>query len=267
MKTHQKRSVALILAVLSIALSTVFWSQIFKNFVPPTANVIPAGELENEQRTASGGAIAAPRLQGHNVSSRPLSPLMPSMHFAASATSASTGRGSAASRADDRQMRDELQQWEIREAYSLSIPSLTIRAPAFMPSRRYWDAHDWETLERQMQVGLLYGVVAYPNAVAPDDRGSIVIAGHSSPPNDRARDSSFGTVFATLPDIEIGERIVLRTSRATVQYTVVETMIVPAGDTSILLSQQGESVLKLITCYPVGSTKDRFVVIAKKVAL
>ncbi|MFH1444781.1 MAG: sortase [Candidatus Peregrinibacteria bacterium] len=254
MKTHQKRTIAFVLPVLSIGLSFVLWAEIVRSLMPPIAGVISVEDTDASLSAASDTAVG---VVVESEPARPPAPLMPSMHFAAS----------AASRAVDQQKRDELLQWEIQESYNLSIPSLSIRASVFLPSRRHWDVRDWETLERQMQVGLLYGVVAYPHAAEPGERGTIVIAGHSSPPNDRARASRFGTVFASLPTISLGEQIVLRTSHESVTYTVVDTMIVPAGDTTILLSQQDESVLKLITCYPIGSTKDRFVVIAKKIAL
>jgi len=251
---HQKRSIAYVLAVLSIVLSLFLWEGIVRSLMVPLAHVGAENTLLPEQPLASGSviltAVATPPVPQARTAT-----LMPPLHFA----------GSAASQAADEEKRSELMQWEMSEFATLSIPSLSIRSTVYLPSRRYWDTRDWETLERQMQVGLLYGVVSYPHAVSPGEHGTIVIAGHSSPPNDRARESRFGTIFAALPNVEPHAQIIVRTGSRTVTYEIVDTKIVPAGDTTILSEQKDESLLKLITCYPVGSTKDRFVVIAKMV--
>lgn len=249
MRKHKNQSIALVLATLSIALSLILWAGIVQSLMgtvlevsgdsPPNASKIAAADSSSE-----GGRIAPPSLL-----TQPVQPL----HFAASSSA----------RSSDTENRSELSQWEIQEYALLSIPSLSIRSPVLLPSRRYWDAHDWETLERQMQVGLLYGAVSYPLAVDPGELGTIVIAGHSSPPDNRARESRFGSLFAILPQIGKGSRILLRTGSRSAEYVVTGTAVVPAGDTAILAQQKDESLLRLMTCYPVGSTKERFVVTAK----
>lgn len=261
MHPHNKRSIACVLAVLSIVTALFLWAGIVRSLVASVAMEVPVETALQPESAPSSVSPAIATDTAASPSPPPVraAPLMPPLHFAGSA------RGSAASRAQDQAQRDELLQWEIREFAALSIPSLSVRSTVFLPSRRYWDARDWETLERQMQVGLLYGVVSYPHAVAPGSNGTIVIAGHSSPPSERAKESRFGSVFAGLPAIEPHAEIILRTAGGTVTYAVVETKIVPAGNTAILAEQEKESLLKLITCYPVGSTKDRFLVIAKKV--
>jgi len=256
MTLYQKRFLASVLAVLCIVVSMFLWVDIVRGLVTPVADIAAEESPVSEAESSSSSAQTVPPHEGnrHSAASLQTSSLMPSLHFSG-----------MAARIGDEQKNDELKQWEIQEVSTLSIPSLSIRSPVFLPSKRYWDTRDWETLERQMQVGLLYGVVSYPHAVAPGAQGTIVIAGHSSPPNDRARESRFGSIFAVLPDIEEGAQIIMRTQTATATYVVIDTQIVPSGDTTILLGQQEESLLKLITCYPVGSTKERFVVIAKKV--
>ncbi|MDD5102833.1 MAG: sortase [Candidatus Peribacteraceae bacterium] len=258
MTAHQKRSIAFVLAALSIMLSFLLWADIVRSFVASVAVETGEEPLHPVPALSASGstAPAVPAEERHPAVPQRTAPLMPDLHAAGSVSSSS---------AEARQRHDELSQWEMQEVATLSIPSLAIRSAVYLPSRRYWDVRDWDTMERQMQVGLLYGVVAYPNAVDPGARGTIVIAGHSSPPSDRARESRFGSIFAGLPDIERRTQIALRTLHATVLYEVVDTMIIPAEDTTILREQQEESLLKLITCYPIGSTKERFVVIAKRV--
>lgn len=258
MKTHQKRILAFILAALSIVLSFALWTWIARSLVAPVAQITWVTADEYAVSSAeSGGVHSAPPLAPPGSVGSVSSALRPEQ------SQSETDHGSAPATAD--RQREELLQWETHEFSVLSIPSLSIRAPVFLPSRRYWDARDWETLERQMQAGLLYGAVAYPHSVVPGDHGTVIIAGHSSPPGERARESRYGEIFASLPQIAEGERIMLRGAGQTVVYAVTQTMIVPAGDTTVLQQQRSASLLTLITCYPVGSTKERFVVIARRV--
>jgi len=158
---------------------------------------------------------------------------------------------------------DERTQWGLTRRYALSIPSLSVHVPVFVPERTYWDARQWDLLEQQMQIGLLYGAVAYPHSVTPGARGALIIAGHSSPPTARAEESAFGRVFAHLPDLRVGDEIVVRFGTTSVSYTVEDKQVVSARNTSILANDGEEPLLKLITCYPVGSVKDRMVIIAR----
>jgi LPXTG-site transpeptidase (sortase) family protein len=159
----------------------------------------------------------------------------------------------------------ELEQWELKRAWSIAVPGLGIRAPVMLPSLTYWSTQAWGLMEEQMQVGLNHGTVAYPHSAGPGGNGSLIIAGHSSPPTASAEQSVYGDVFARLPEIEVGQDITVTTSASPVTYRVEEKMIVSPNVTSILEQQTDDSILKLITCYPVGTTKSRMIIIAKKV--
>lgn len=161
-------------------------------------------------------------------------------------------------------VEEEQAQWGLTRRYTLLIPSLHLAVPVFVPDARYWDIRDWDLLEKQMQVGLLYGVVAYPHSVAPGRRGNVILAGHSSPPTPRAEQSAFGRIFERLTDLVLHDRLVLQDGDTMVDYEVVDTSVVPAGDTSILAQQEKEGILKLITCYPVGATKNRLIIVARR---
>lgn len=156
----------------------------------------------------------------------------------------------------------ELEQWGLIRAWSIAVPSLSIRAPVLLPSMQYWSTQAWDLLEEQMQVGLNHGTVAYPHSVNPGQNGTLIIAGHSSPPDARAEHSSYGSVFAKLPEIEIGEEIQIQS----VSYVVESKKIVSPAETSILQQQGDDSLVKLITCYPVGTTRDRMVITARKIS-
>lgn len=161
----------------------------------------------------------------------------------------------------------ELDTWEISSGYRLQIPVINVEVPVLLPSTKYWNQREWELLEEQMQVGLTNGAVAYPHSVPPGNNGTIIIAGHSSPPDERAKANDYGSVFSRVPDLEIGDEIRVYKDGKPIIYAVEQTQILPASATHILEQQSDESLLKIITCFPVGTTKDRFVVTAKRVGL
>ena len=160
---------------------------------------------------------------------------------------------------------EELKSWQLSRAWGISIPSLSIRAPVLRPSMTYWSNQEWQLLEEQMQVGLNHGAVAYPHSTSPGMPGSLIIAGHSSPPTEAAEQSKYGHLFARLPDIELGKQITVETNGTPIVYEVEEKFVVSPRMTSILEQQYDDSILKLITCYPVGTTRDRMIILAKKV--
>jgi LPXTG-site transpeptidase (sortase) family protein len=159
----------------------------------------------------------------------------------------------------------QLSKWGLHRGYTISIPGIGIRAPVLSPSRQYWDGREWDLLEEQMQVGLTFGAVQYPHSSAPGEDGALIIAGHSSPPSEEAEKSPYGHLFARLPELQFGDTISLLVGGSPVDYEVQEKKIVSPNQTSILAQMEDESTLRLITCYPVGTTKDRLVITAKLV--
>ncbi|MDD5026601.1 MAG: sortase [Candidatus Peribacteraceae bacterium] len=161
--------------------------------------------------------------------------------------------------------RLELKQWGLSKRYELSIPSISLHASVYVPDRRYWDAQQWDLLEQQMQVGLLHGAAAYPHSVLPGGAGAVIIAGHSSPPNAQARLSAFGTLFARLPDLSVGDTVALLREGQTITYRVTGRSVVEATATEVLSQPDSGSMLKLITCYPIGTDAKRLIVTAELV--
>ena len=163
------------------------------------------------------------------------------------------------------EIRDsELEEWGLRPVYRLSIPSIGVRSPVLLPSREFWDIARWDLLEKQQQKGLLNGAVLYPHSVLPGELGAMIIAGHSSPPTEEAEESKYGHLFARLPEVERGDTISVLSAGVPVTYKVENKTVVSPHQTSILEQNYDESILKLITCYPVGTTQNRMIVIAKK---
>ncbi len=146
----------------------------------------------------------------------------------------------------------------------ISIPSLNVNAPIVEPTLgvEALQAKDWGTLEDQIRSTLLQGVVHYPGTAEPGQTGNAFLTGHSS--NVFWELSDYNTVFALLPQLEMGEDILINYKQKEYHYTVTAKREVTPDDVSIL-KQGNEKILTLVTCTPVGTTLKRLVVTAELV--
>jgi sortase A len=87
------------------------------------------------------------------------------------------------------------------------------------------------------------------------EKGNVVLAGH--------RD----TVFRSLREIQLGDRIDVRAANRVVHYEVQSTIVVSPETLSVLAASDGNT-LTLITCFPfgfIGAAPERFVVRAREI--
>lgn len=134
----------------------------------------------------------------------------------------------------------------------LYIPRLGLKAPVSQaPDNR--DAVLLDLLRKS--------VVHLAGTARAGEMGNAVIAGHSSVYSwDRSQ--QLGTIFAGLPYIDPDDLIWLKEDGVLAGYAVSGTTIVTPKDTSIL-AQEDMATLTLFTCYPIGTSKNRLVVVAK----
>lgn len=116
--------------------------------------------------------------------------------------------------------------------------------------------------EAQFQAELQYGVVHYPNTALPGNPGNVVIFGHSSGVWWTPGDYKF--VFSQLDKLEAGDKIFIDFDAKRFMYEVTGQKVVEANDVSVLQPKDGYN-LTLITCYPVGSDKQRLIITARQV--
>ena len=91
----------------------------------------------------------------------------------------------------------------------------------------------------------------------PGEGGSIIAMGHN-----------YAGILKTLPNIKIGDEIVLDVNYGKFTYKVYDTKIVYYKNTDELPIQKDEEILMLYTCYPtdgLGHAVDRFVAYSKLV--
>jgi len=94
----------------------------------------------------------------------------------------------------------------------------------------------------------------YPKTPLPGEKGNSAIAGHRT---------MHGHVFHDLHKLKAGD--VIRTATATCRatYRVVRVRVVDDQDTSVV-KPTAEDHLTLTTCHPIGSARQRLVVVAER---
>jgi LPXTG-site transpeptidase (sortase) family protein len=141
-----------------------------------------------------------------------------------------------------------------KEPNMLEIESLNIRVPII-----YTD----QAGEKVFQEALKNGVAHYPGTAKPGEPGNCYIFGHSS--DFIWSQGSYKTVFASLPKIQKGDKIVVSNEKGEpFAYIATETAISSPDDVRFL--DQGDykkKILTLQTSYPVGTALKRFIVIAE----
>ncbi len=253
MTQKQRRILAHALACSALTGSFAVWTAVLQGHNRGAPLAVLQGTLVSEALELPQGKTSLDKPKEPNEPQAPNEPFEPPIEHSAASESVPAAPPS------------ELLAWGLSRSFSLSIPSLGIRAPVLSPSRNFWDGRLWDLLEEQMQVGLRFGLVEYPHSAAPGEEGALIIAGHSSPPDEAAAASAYGTVFARLPELQLSDTVTVHAGGSSFLYRVRSTRIVSPTETMILAQEQGSHILKLITCYPVGTTRDRLLVVAEYV--
>jgi len=134
----------------------------------------------------------------------------------------------------------------------LYIPKLGIRAPV-----------NWEVSESEAIDKLQTGVVHLRSTGLPGTDGNIFISGHSSyywwDPG------QYKTIFALLPNIANDDIVYITYNNVLYTYQVIETITVNPGDTWVM-DKLNFPAVSLMTCVPVGTNLQRFIVRAKQIS-
>ncbi|MEK9158308.1 MAG: sortase [Patescibacteria group bacterium] len=136
----------------------------------------------------------------------------------------------------------------------LVIQSLGIKAPIIEVVNKK---------ESDFQKALTQGVGHYPGTASIGDYGNTYLFGHSS--DHLWKSGSYKTVFALLPHINIGDKIIASDNKGnSFTYIVTETKVASADDFSVL-DQHGnqKKILTIQTSYPIGTSLKRFIVTAE----
>lgn len=133
--------------------------------------------------------------------------------------------------------------------FNITIPKLSIDAPIIIGV----DPID----KKKYDESLTKGVALMQGSSLPGLSGNIFIYGHSS----SDIQSPYEKIFATLNDLVIGDQIKVHYKGQNFTYAVSKQKIIDKDDLSVLQSTT-EETLTLMTCWPVGTSKQRLVVIS-----
>jgi sortase A len=100
-----------------------------------------------------------------------------------------------------------------------------------------------------------FAVGQHKGLAGPGQNGNMVLSGHISSPNE-------GAIFHHLPDLKVGEGVIVGTEERQYLYRVVDTKTVTPDEVSVL-DQTPDPTVTLITCVPDGIYSHRLVVTAR----
>lgn len=137
----------------------------------------------------------------------------------------------------------------------LYIPEINVNAPLVTNEKSYNAAN--------VQLALRRGPVQYGASVDPGQKGNIVIVGHSS--GQLWAPGNYKFVFTLLDKLGKNDRILIDFKGTRYIYRVDDSKVVKPTDISVL-APTDKPQLTLITCTPVGTSKNRLVITARQVS-
>lgn len=98
-----------------------------------------------------------------------------------------------------------------------------------------------------------------------ETNNNIVIYGHSASPNYNPQASDPEVAFSFLPNLKVGDEIIINMEGKEYKYRMYKSKIVEPTDLSVITGEENRQTLTLFTCYPAGNNKSRYVAIARPV--
>lgn len=124
------------------------------------------------------------------------------------------------------------------QAVRIQIPAIGVDAPVV-------EGDDPESLRR--------GAGHHIGSANPGERGNCVISAHND---------VFGQIFRDLPDLTLGDEVLVHTASQVYRYVVTQRRIIEPTEVSVM-EDTASPVLTLISCYPYGINTHRIVVIGE----
>jgi LPXTG-site transpeptidase (sortase) family protein len=134
----------------------------------------------------------------------------------------------------------------------LNFPTLNISVPVVTA----------QDSSKSVNEGLHNGVVLLAGTDGFGQGGTSIVLGHSSSP--LTYRGKYGVIFSTLGKLNVGDQISLEAPGKIYVYTVREKIIVDPKTFNEDLTQNANETLVLVTCWPVGTNKNRIVIMAER---
>lgn len=140
-----------------------------------------------------------------------------------------------------------------KQGSRLIVQKLNIDVPiVFVDSRQNEDVLE----------GLKGGVVRYGQTANPGETGNSFIVGHSS--NYAWAEGDYKQVFANLDSLSLKDEAMIYYQGQKYTYETIEKKVISPNDFSAV-EQTSDKRITLMTCWPIGTTENRLVVIFKQV--
>ncbi|MEI6054222.1 MAG: sortase [Candidatus Saccharibacteria bacterium] len=140
----------------------------------------------------------------------------------------------------------------------LIIPKINIDVPV-----NYDVGNDYDSQMKAMENGVAH--FSIPGASShPGQIGNTVIAGHSS--NGLFQKGDYKFIFVQLEKLAKGDTIYANYNSIRYTYSVTRIEIVGPNDVQKLVYETNKPVMTLITCTPIGTDKQRLLVIAEQIS-
>lgn len=140
----------------------------------------------------------------------------------------------------------------------LIIPKINVDVPVV-----YDVGNDYTSQMAAMANGVAH--FAVPGASShPGQTGNTVLSGHSS--NDLFDGGDYKFIFAQLEKMAVGDTVYANYQGKRYTYVVTKTEVVKPSEVSKLVYPTTKPVLTLITCTPLGTSRDRLLVTAEQVS-
>lgn len=137
----------------------------------------------------------------------------------------------------------------------LSIPAIGVNAPIQFNDNNA----DWA-----VQLALRKGVDHYGGTALPGQIGNTVIFGHSSGQLWAPGDYKF--VFTLLNKVKPGDQVTVDYKGTRYTYKITGSEVILPSNLSILNQNTHKPMLTLVTCTPVGTSKERLIVQADQIS-
>lgn len=149
----------------------------------------------------------------------------------------------------------ESEKWKTPDVANnhISVPVLDINAPV---------TFGVNNTAKEVVTNLENGPIQINGTSLPGQTGNIYITGHSS--NYVWAKGDYNSVFALLDKLVIGDLIYINYNNTVYEYQIFDRKIVLPNDTSMLKSTN-DSRLTLVTCWPIGTTLKRLVLLANQI--
>jgi sortase A len=123
-------------------------------------------------------------------------------------------------------------------AIRIQIPAIGVDAPVV-------EGDDWEALKQ--------GAGHHVGSANPGESDNCIISAHND---------IFGEIFRDLPDLSLGDEILVSTASQVYRYVATQSRIIEPTEVSVMYPTSSPA-LTLISCYPYGIDTHRIVVIAE----